>query len=47
MKKVTWQVGVQSMPGAFRGDIETPIRQVEEPAKPLEDNPDQRPVVKK
>jgi hypothetical protein len=33
MKKVTWRVGVESMPGAFREEIETPTPQVEEPAK--------------
>jgi hypothetical protein len=34
VKKVTWRVGVESMPGAFREEIETPTPQPEEPAKP-------------
>jgi hypothetical protein len=33
LKKVTWRVGVESLPGAFREEIETPTPQVEEPAK--------------
>jgi hypothetical protein len=33
VKKVTWRVGVESMPGAFREEIETPTPQAEEPAK--------------
>jgi hypothetical protein len=34
MKKVTWRVGVESMPAAFREEVETPTPQVEEPKPP-------------
>jgi hypothetical protein len=34
MKKVTWRVGVESMPAAFHEEVETPTPQVEEPKPP-------------
>jgi hypothetical protein len=33
MKKVAWRVGVESLPGAFREEIETPTPQLEESPK--------------
>jgi hypothetical protein len=34
LKKVTWRVGVESMPAAFHEEIETPVPQVQAPEKP-------------